>query len=1042
AALVLRVWQLGAFITGDELAWTFRAARLWQSLAEGRLATAHGRPGGTVTLVTAAVGLLLRRLIEGAHPVSPWQDLAGLSALNPQDAAHLRLIAAFWPTCALAVALLNVLVVVLLAFLVARLWGARAGLFAGLLLSASPHYLALSRILAPDALTSGLALGAVLALLWALKKPARWGAFLLSGALAGLAVLNQSAAAILVPYGLILVGGVHLAGRRPALLWVRNTVLWCVALAAAGVLACPMTWSTPLEAMRALGIHAWRGLLSAGQGPHLPDLAAVAVRLTPLVMVGLALAVARITLDGNRRRLPLLGVVAYAVLCLVLGPRAAAEPLPELTAILALVVAAAVGLDGLVSAAMGLAKRRGRRAMAFGLGLALTVVALAAIGWQAGKVIALRPYYALYRNPWLRMPLSVGPGRGEGMDQLAAYLNAQPGAEELIVATDSFELLAPLFAGQTVPLDANTLATADYVAIYGPDLLDPLLARLPQEPQHVVVLGGTEYARVYANRLHEPILELLSGTLQADDVVVLDSASPFGRHYAGPAPWKEIRVESEEQVAGELGALVAGRWRLWHVAFDGADPRGLVRTLLESHAVLLQRWQLTGATVSTYLLPLDVHFHPLVADNEVNLEFAGRLRLERAGLAESQVQYRQPIVLVLQWRTGEEPTGDFGFSLRLVDSDGRLWAQEDRLLTAVDGRPASAWPPKSEVRSERRLSLPPGAPPGTYSLRAVLYTDEGHLPLIPVGAAGPHTSEVMDLAAVQVLPAQVPPTRSELSIPHPLGVELVRGVELLGCEIGSEAVTPGLYLPLRLWWHCTDPMTVTYQAHLMLLDAHGDLRSDRFVELAGSQHPTSNWIQGEVLEGRYGLPVDVEAAAGEAILGVQLVSPRGAAGEPVRLGTVQIAAVEHVFQVPPMQQTRKETLGQMVRLLGYDVEAESLRPGQSLRLTLYWQCLAPMDRSYTVFTHLLKPGSDMCCGHDSIPVGGTRPTPGWVLHEVLTDVHEIYVPADAPPGPYTVEVGMYDASTGARLPAFDGSGAHLAHDRILLGTVEVAEGGG
>ena len=66
---------------------------------------------------------------------------------------------------------------------------------------------------------------------------------------------------------------------------------------------------------------------------------------------------------------------------------------------------------------------------------------------------------------------------------------------------------------------------------------------------------------------------------------------------------------------------------------------------------------------------------------------------------------------------------------------------------------------------------------------------------------------------------------------------------------------------------------------------------------------------------------------------------------------------------------------------------------------------------------------------------GTYPTTGWVEDEVITDEYEIVVQSDAPPGEYQIEVGMYDAATGQRLPIFDEGGTRLPGDRILLDQV-------
>jgi hypothetical protein len=99
-----------------------------------------------------------------------------------------------------------------------------------------------------------------------------------------------------------------------------------------------------------------------------------------------------------------------------------------------------------------------------------------------------------------------------------------------------------------------------------------------------------------------------------------------------------------------------------------------------------------------------------------------------------------------------------------------------------------------------------------------------------------------------------------------------------------------------------------------------------------------------------------------------------------------------------------------------------------------------MDEDYTVFTHLIAPDGSMTGQRDSQPVGGTYPTSLWLAGEVVADVYEIPVRADAPPGAHRLEVGMYVAETGARLPACGEQGRTIAgapDDAILLQTVTV-----
>lgn len=116
-----------------------------------------------------------------------------------------------------------------------------------------------------------------------------------------------------------------------------------------------------------------------------------------------------------------------------------------------------------------------------------------------------------------------------------------------------------------------------------------------------------------------------------------------------------------------------------------------------------------------------------------------------------------------------------------------------------------------------------------------------------------------------------------------------------------------------------------------------------------------------------------------------------------------------------------------VRLTGYRVLDSSLRPGDSIHLTLYWSADEAVEASYTVFTHLLAPDGFNVVGADGLPGGGMRPTDRWTPGQPVIDTHWIPVPADIPPGRYSLDIGLYSASTGARLNARLPSGSAADH---------------
>ena len=121
------------------------------------------------------------------------------------------------------------------------------------------------------------------------------------------------------------------------------------------------------------------------------------------------------------------------------------------------------------------------------------------------------------------------------------------------------------------------------------------------------------------------------------------------------------------------------------------------------------------------------------------------------------------------------------------------------------------------------------------------------------------------------------------------------------------------------------------------------------------------------------------------------------------------------------------------RLSGGDDVAPNpmLSAGDALHLSLYWQADAPTDVSYTIFTHLVGPDGQLYGQWDNPPVWGTYPTTDWLPGENVVDRYEIPVNPDAPPGHYRLLVGVYDPSTGARLPVINDLGEPIGdHMRL------------
>jgi hypothetical protein len=159
-------------------------------------------------------------------------------------------------------------------------------------------------------------------------------------------------------------------------------------------------------------------------------------------------------------------------------------------------------------------------------------------------------------------------------------------------------------------------------------------------------------------------------------------------------------------------------------------------------------------------------------------------------------------------------------------------------------------------------------------------------------------------------------------------------------------------------------------------------------------------------------------------------------GDGLLLGPVEVTRQEPSATRPlDIQHPLAASLADKVLLLGYNIES-GFRPGDGLHLTLFWQALTEMDRDYTVFTHLVDKEGNFWGQKDNEPADGFYPTGQWKADEIVRDQYDIAISPEAPPGEYRIEVGMYLAETGERLPVL-GEGMDRAQRIILLSPMQI-----
>jgi len=114
----------------------------------------------------------------------------------------------------------------------------------------------------------------------------------------------------------------------------------------------------------------------------------------------------------------------------------------------------------------------------------------------------------------------------------------------------------------------------------------------------------------------------------------------------------------------------------------------------------------------------------------------------------------------------------------------------------------------------------------------------------------------------------------------------------------------------------------------------------------------------------------------------------------------------------------------------------SYRPGDSVAVTLRWQVLQSVPKSYKVFIHILTQDfGQLIAQQDIEPMNGLRPTTTWVAGEIITDPHQVLLPPNTPAGVYQIRVGLYDSE--GRLPVVDAGQTQVVDHTIFVTTIEV-----
>lgn len=483
---------------------------------------------------------------------------------------------------------------------------------------------------------------------------------------------------------------------------------------------------------------------------------------------------------------------------------------------------------------------------------------------------------------------------------------------------------------------------------------------------------------------------------------LIQVAIPAGEHQLyialGPTP-TETRATILSAIALAFSLVVMWRWPRVKTTFAPQNSYSHLSTInITCLAIIVIKITL----IDPYNTPFKTERFQEKSP-ALSINFNNQIELIDADLPSFSIPSGEALPLALYWRViGGSIPEDYSSIVHLRDTAGNIIAEGGSF--APGGLATSNWLSGYYIRETLSIPIPQGTTPGNYALDVGLYRPQSGERISVINAMGNPEDAKAQLGAIAITrPATSPPWDNSAQ-------RVTDELYFLGLkEALPNTRTVGDEIIIRWRWGLRQSVEEIYLAQLLWLDATGKIVTESQSVPLALGYPTNRWRAGDQWLGHHRLYVPSQLKAGDYTLALQIVDAHEARiGEPIIVGKMIVHTPPRTYRAPNPAVARGDKWENGIRLLGYDLNADTL--------SLYWQTSTALNESLRLFVHFVNADGHIISQTDGVPADWTRPTTGWDIGEIITTYHPVVLPS----GDYIIRIGWYHPDTNKRIPLLTG----------------------